>query len=154
MDFDPAEITALLPFENRYELRRRRWLDGPYESWEAFDRVQEREVVVNIAYHHAAGLGFIRQARIASALRHPNILPVFDLGFSGRRLPFFTTPLSRAVPLDDLLRRLEAGVDPVRAAFPIGPLVAVVRDACRAVEHAHRHGFLHLGISPGNILVG
>ena len=32
MNLGPAEIAALLPFEERYELRRRRWLDGYHDE--------------------------------------------------------------------------------------------------------------------------
>jgi serine/threonine protein kinase len=154
MNLDPAEIAALLPFEGRYELRRRRWLDGPHESWEAFDRVLEREVVVNRAYRSADASRFIRTAKVASALRHPNLLPVYDLGILGGDIPYFTTPSVPARPLDDLLRQVEREPGSEGVPFPLGPLVAAVRDACRAVEHAHRHGFLHLGLLPGSLLVG
>jgi hypothetical protein len=50
MDLDPAEIAGLLPFDGRYERCRRRWLDGPHGSREAFDRVLGREVVLNVAW--------------------------------------------------------------------------------------------------------
>jgi len=153
INFDPTKIAGRLPFEERYELRRRRWLDGPHESWEAFDRVLEREVVVNRAYRLTDGVRFIKKAKIASALQHPNLLTVYDLGILENGIPFYTTPLVRAVPLNDLLRKVEPEPGPVDAPFPLRALVTAVRDACRAVEHAHRHGYLHLDIYPGNVLV-
>ena len=154
MNLDPALIAAFLPFEQRYELRRRRWLDGPHESWEAFDRVLEREVVVNRAYGLTDVPRFIKTAKVASALRHPNLLPVYDLGVVEGTVPFYTTPLVPPVSLDEFLRRLDREPGPVNAPFPLGPLAGVVRDACRAVEHAHRHGFLHLDLYPGSLHVG
>jgi serine/threonine protein kinase len=154
MNLDPVEIAALLSFEKRYELRRQRWLDGPHESWEAFDRVLEREVVVNRAYTFTGVPGFIKRAKVASSLRHLNILPVYDLGVLEDVVPFYTTPLVPAMPLDHILGQLEQEVDGGESPFLLSPLVGVVRDACRAVEHAHRHGFLHLDLYPGSLLVG
>ena len=154
MNLELAEIAALLPFEKRYELRQRRWYDGPYESWVAFDRVLEREVVLNRAYPSFTAIPrFIKTAKAASTLRHPNLLPVFDLGVFEGVVPFYTTPSVPALPLKLHLWQLEREPGPINAPFPLKPLVAIVRDACGAVEHAHRHGFLHLDLHSESLLV-
>src|SRR4051812_22266235 len=80
MILDPAVIAALLPFEGRYERRRQRWYDGPHGSWEAFDRVLEREIVLNMAWAYSDVPRFIRSAKVAASFRHPGFLPVYDLG--------------------------------------------------------------------------
>jgi serine/threonine-protein kinase len=154
MNFDPTEIAALLPFEKRYELRRQCWADGLHTRWEAFDRVLEREVWINKVHPASDTSFFIKRAKTASALRHPNILPVYDLGIVGNTTPFYTTPLVRVASLDTLLGERERNGDQPATQFPLKGFVGAVRDACRALEHAHRHGFLHLDLHPGCLLVG
>src|SRR3954471_19779566 len=107
MNPDPSQIARLLPFEDRYERRRQRWLDGPHGSWEAFDRVLEREVVLNVAWGYSDVPAFIRSARVAASFRHPSFLPVYDLGIVGGTTPFYTTPPVQAESLGSLLRRLD-----------------------------------------------
>lgn len=154
MDMEPADIAAILPFESRYELRRRRWMDGPHASWDAFDRVLGREVVVNVAYCSGHAARFIDQARTIAHLRHPNIYPVLDLGVTREALPYYTEPLIDCESLDSLVRRHEGdGRDPV-SPLPLRSLVGIVRDACRALDYASRRGCCHDDLTPGSILIG
>jgi serine/threonine protein kinase len=154
MNCDPVEIKRSLPFEERYELRRQRWLDGPHGSWEAFDRVLEREVVLNVAWAYSNVPEFIRSAKVAASFRHPSFLPVYDMGVIEGRTPFYTTPLIEGEPLGHLLRRLDEDGPPSGSGSTVLRLVGAVRDACRALEHAHRRGLLHLGLRPNSLLVG
>jgi serine/threonine protein kinase len=154
MNPDPSQIARLLPFEDRYERRRQRWLDGPHGSWEAFDRVLEREVVLNVAWGYSDVPAFIRSARAAASFRHPGFLPVHDLGIVGGTTPFYTTPPVPGVPLGCLIRGFEAGGPGSAGSFPLLPLVGAVRDASRALEYAHRRGLLHLDLHPDRLLIG
>lgn len=153
MNLDPAEIAGLLPFEERYELRRKRWLDGPHESWEAFDRVLEREVVLNRPWLYTDVPRFIKTAKIAASLQHPCFVPVYDLGIVDRKTPYYTTAPVRGKPLSDLLRNYESEAASIERPFPLGSIVRAVRGACRAVEYAHGRGLLHLDLYPGSLLI-
>ena len=119
MNLDPAEIAGLLPFETRYELRRRAWYDGPHGSWEAFDRVLGREVVVNMPWDYTDLSRFLKAVRTAASLQHPGFLPVLDLGITGGGQPFFTTPPIRGEPLSRRLRKYEADEPPAGGPFPL-----------------------------------
>ena len=154
MNPDPSQIARLLPFGDRYERRRQRWLDGPHGSWEAFDRVLERDVVLNVAWDYSDVPAFIRSARVAASFRHPSFLPVYDLGILGGTTPFYTTPPVREVPLDRLLREYEGGEPGSAGPFPLLALAGAVRDASRALEYAHRRGLLHLDLHPDCLLIG
>jgi serine/threonine protein kinase len=154
MGLDPSELAAILPPERRYERRARLWLDGPHEGWRAYDRVLGREVVLNIAHHWTGPVPLLRRARIAATLQHPCIPSVHDLGLIDDGRPFFTTPLIEATPLDVLLDGRGREDDRPSGSPPIRPLVRAMRDACRAVEHAHRRGLLHLDLYPGNLRIG
>src|SRR5882724_3600267 len=89
-------------FEDRYDLRRRLWLDGPHAGHLAIDRVLGREVEVHVAYRASDAAAFVEKARALILLRHPNILPIFDLGVTGEGLPFFTRSVIRLETMGEL----------------------------------------------------
>jgi serine/threonine protein kinase len=149
-----AGIAARPSFEDRYELRARLWLDGPHAGYLALDRVLGREVMLNVAYRTRDAEAMIEKGRILALLQHPNILPVFDLGVTGEGLPYFTRPGIRLEPMDEIIRRLERGGRFPDRDFPLKPIVASVRDACRAVIHTRALGYYHDDLHPGAILVG
>jgi len=76
-------------------------------------------------------------------LKHPNIVPVFDVGESDGR-DYFTMPYVEGTSLAQLL-----------AAGPLPPHDAarLVADVARAVDHAHHQGVIHRDLKPGNILL-
>jgi serine/threonine protein kinase len=87
---------------------------------------------------------FYREARIAAAVEHPNICPVYDVGKHADIhfivMPFIDgTPLSRLVHADRLWT-------PEQAA-------ALVRKLAAAVEVMHQHGLIHRDLKPGNVLM-
>ena len=86
---------------------------------------------------------FTREAQAASALNHPHICTVHDVGeHEGRR--FIVMELLEGVPLAD---RIAAGALPVEQVIEIGIEVA---DALAA---AHARGLIHRDVKPANIFV-
>jgi hypothetical protein len=85
---------------------------------------------------------FVREARSAGQLRHPNIIAVHDAGeVDGRH--YFTM---------DLVDGRELGRLPEEGAS-LRDLVALMRTVCLALEHAHAHGVVHRDLKPANIMV-
>ena len=89
---------------------------------------------------------FQRAVGAAARLNHPNIVTVFELGHVyGHH--FYTTEL---VPGGDLKGRIRAqpdGLDP-------GEARSVALAMARALDYAHRQGFVHREVEPDNILFG
>ncbi len=84
------------------------------------------------------------EARLASALNHPNILTVHDLGEQDGTL-YVATELVDGVTL----REWAAG----RGSGPPAEVLALVRQATRALAVAHAQGLVHRDLKPENLMV-
>jgi eukaryotic-like serine/threonine-protein kinase len=87
---------------------------------------------------------FLREARAAGALSHPNIVVVHDVGEIDRR-PYMAMELVEGAPLSDVLEKTP--VMPIRDTVLIGLQLA------RALDYAHGRGIVHRDIKPGNIML-
>jgi serine/threonine-protein kinase len=85
---------------------------------------------------------FRREGQIAASLRHPGIVGVHSAGDAGGRPWIAFELVEGARAIDAVARELDA---PRR--------VALVRDAARALGHAHARGVVHRDVKPENLLV-
>jgi len=143
-------MTADTLFAGRYRLERRLGTGGMATVQLALDTRLERRVAVKLlADHLAQDASFVsrfrREALAAARLVHPNIVQVFDFGEEkggGRQFIVmeFVDGQSCAEILGD-----EGRLAPRDA-------VAVLTQACRGLDYAHRHGVVHRDVKPGNLL--
>ncbi|MBX3284496.1 MAG: PASTA domain-containing protein [Actinobacteria bacterium] len=87
---------------------------------------------------------FRAEARAAAALSHPNVMAVYDWGDDGTA--FIVTEYLAGGSLRALLDRGEL-LTPSQA-------LTVGLEATRALDYAHRRGFVHRDIKPANLLFG
>ena len=87
---------------------------------------------------------FLREARMAGQLSHPNIVGVFDVG-EDDDVPYIVMEYVEGETLADLMAR-KGPLDPDRA-------VDLVLQVCAGLEHAHAAGLVHRDIKPQNLLV-
>src|SRR6476620_3989006 len=87
---------------------------------------------------------FAREIRIASALEHPNILPVLDSG-ELQGLPFYVMPLVDGPTLERQLHR-ERQMD-------ITTAVRLAGEVADALSYAHAQDVVHRDVKPSNILI-
>ncbi|HSI64332.1 MAG TPA: protein kinase [Candidatus Saccharimonadia bacterium] len=85
---------------------------------------------------------FAHECGTLSALDHPGILPIYEVG-EERGVPWFAMKLAEGGSLAD---HLKGPRSPREAA-------AIVADVAEAVQYAHERGILHRDIKPGNILL-
>jgi serine/threonine protein kinase len=87
---------------------------------------------------------FVREARLAARLSHPNVVAVFDAGEEDGR-PYIVMECVEGESLAETVRR-EGRLDPERVR-------ELALQACAGLEHAHRAGLVHRDVKPGNLLV-
>jgi serine/threonine-protein kinase len=115
----------------------------------AWDRRLEREVAVKVLRHEMLATPtmrerFWREARILAQLRHPNIVPVFDVG-EAEGVVYLTMPRVVGESLRDLLGR--------ERRLGVTRTVGLVAEVGRALDAAHRAGVIHRDVKPENVLL-
>jgi tRNA A-37 threonylcarbamoyl transferase component Bud32 len=88
-------------------------------------------------------LRFVREARAASALNHPNIVAIYDIDRASGR-DFIAMEFVRGVPLHQLVPQ---------QGLPVDRAMEIAVQIARAMAAAHESGLLHRDLKPANILV-
>jgi serine/threonine-protein kinase len=80
----------------------------------------------------------------AARLDHPNIVPVFEAGEDGGYV-FLAMKLVDGESLSSLIAR--------RRTLSCAELVPTLKDIAHALDYAHKMGFVHRDVKPGNVLI-
>jgi beta-lactam-binding protein with PASTA domain/tRNA A-37 threonylcarbamoyl transferase component Bud32 len=138
--------------DGRYQLTRVVASGGMATIYAALDLRLDRHVAVKVMHPHLAQdeqfvTRFIREAKAAASLSHPNIVSVLDQGWNQGGVPcvFIVMELVEGATLRDYLH--EQGALSVERALQIMTPVA------SALAAAHKLGIVHRDIKPENILV-
>ena len=146
-----SDLTGEL-IDNRYQLKRVVAAGGMATIYYALDLRLDRPVAVKIMHPHLANdedfVGrFIREAKAAAALAHPNIVAIQDQGWNEGGVPavFIVMEYIEGFTLRDVITEQGAlGVTESLRYF--APIIS-------AMSAAHKAGILHRDIKPENILI-
>ncbi len=97
---------------------------------------------------------FLREAVINSVLEHPNIMPVYDIGFDNENEPFFIMKFVGGYDLGQILKGLIKRNPYFVEKYPLNTLLSIFIKICDAVAYAHSKGIIHRDLKPANIKVG
>ena len=115
--------------------------------WKARDTKLDRLVAVKFprpgVLDEGASRRFIREARMAASLRHPNIVAIYDIG----NWKNSTYLVSEYVEGEDLATLLEKREINLKDALTLSVTIA------DALQHAHEAGIIHRDLKPHNILI-
>ena len=130
----------------RYQLRERIAHGGMGVLYLAFDPVTEREVALKVLRVDSADLRerFLREARLAARLQHPNIVTIYDVG-AHEDQPFIAMEFIAGETLGQLVHR--------RAPLPLSRRIALMEQVCVGLAYAHRHGIVHRDVKPANLMI-
>ena len=87
---------------------------------------------------------FLREPRLAAAIRHPNIVPILDAGEADGR-PYIAMEYIEGATLRVLLDE--------RGRLPPARAIVMLRDVAAALDAAHEDGLVHRDVKPANILI-
>ncbi len=122
---------------------------GFAEVYAAKDLTLNRMVAVKVLRPDLVVTGatvkrFVREAQAAAKLRHPNIVPIYQIGRQ-EELAWFVMPLIEG---ESLRARIER-----EGALPADDARRVLREVADALAAAHRAGIVHRDIKPDNIML-
>ena len=123
---------------------------GMAEVYKSYHPELERDLAVKILYPHFTDVpGFVerfrREAKAAAALRHPNIIQIFDFAHTEDGLYYMVMEYIDGQPLESFLN--------AQAPLTLSQTLALFRQIASATQYAHEHGLIHRDIKPANILL-
>lgn len=133
----------------RYQIEQVVARGGMATVYLATDLRLERKVALKVIHPHLASDAsfrdkFIREARMAAKLSHPNLVNVFDQGEDGE-IAFMAMEFVSGITLRDALKDFGA-LDAKRALDLFEPMLS-------GLAAAHRAGVLHRDLKPENVLL-
>jgi serine/threonine protein kinase len=135
--------------EGRYRVEDVLGRGGMASVYLARDAELERRVAVKVLADHLADQPdfrdrFLREARLAAQISHPNVVQVFDVGEEDGK-PFIVMECVEGSTLADELKE--------RGRLEPEEVVDLALQICGGLEHAHATGLVHRDIKPHNLLL-
>ena len=136
--------------DGRYRVEAKIARGGMATVYVATDLRLDRRIALKVMPHALAddnefAQRFVREARAAARLTHPNVVAVYDQGEDDGVLFLAMEYVEGRHTLRDVIRD-EAPVAPIRA-------LAILEEILRALSAAHESGIIHRDIKPENVLI-
>ena len=141
-------ITLSSVLADRYRIDREIGQGGMATVYLAHDLRHARTVALKVPLPelvlHLGADRFTREIGITTQLQHPNIVPVYDSG-AVDGVPFYVMPFVDGETLEQRLTR--------DGPLPVPEAVEIAAEIADGLAYAHRLGFIHRDVKPGNILL-
>ncbi len=150
MDLAPGALVA-----GKYELERRIGAGGMGEVWAAVQQPTRKRVALKFlradkasddpSEGEATRKRFLREARAACAVRHPNVVEVHDVLSLDDGSPVMVMEYLKGETLEARLAR--------EGRLPLGEVAAIAARVVSAVGAAHALGIVHRDLKPDNVFL-
>jgi serine/threonine-protein kinase len=134
----------------RFKVERLIGRGGMGEVYAARHTQTGKEVALKLI-HAKPGSGetqvrrFLREARAATAIEHPNVIEVFDVFEDADGTPVMVMELLRGEPFSRRIAKV--------GAFRLHEAAGILVPACRALQAAHAKGIVHRDLKPDNVFL-
>ncbi len=111
-------------------------------------RLKRQSVIKVIPAHLSSNKQLIarfqREAQAAAVIQHPNVVNVFNVG-DENGVHFIEMEYVDGDGLDSLMKK--------KKIIPQMDAVRIIKEACKGLNEAHKHGIVHRDIKPDNIML-
>lgn len=137
---------------SHYEVLEKLGAGGMGVVYKARDLTLDRFVALKFLAAHLnesdpAEARFRREARSISALNHPNIATIYEVGEAAGE-PFLAFEYIPGGTLESRLASLRAS----GTKMSLDEVISIATQLAEGLAHAHRNGILHRDIKPGNLM--
>jgi serine/threonine protein kinase len=136
---------------DRFRLEEKIGEGGMASVWRATDQTLNRPVAVKFLYirdirqHDNMIRAFLREARIAAAIRHRSVIDILDFGTHKNGLPFMVMELLEGESMEERLFRDNA--------FTLEEILTITARVLQGLIAVHDAGIVHRDIKPANIFL-
>ena len=162
-----SDLSASFPFEklapgNEYKIERFLARGGLGEVFLASDTQLNRTVAIKVPRNRDPNsperMRLTREAKITGKLKHPGIVPVHAAGLGQNGQPYYVMQYAEGqtmkAAIEDFHRKHAAEKSKKFRSPHFRRLLQHLISVCNTAAYAHRQGFIHRDIKPGNIMLG
>ncbi|MBN1135157.1 MAG: protein kinase [Anaerolineae bacterium] len=133
----------------KYEIRALVGRGGMGIVYEGWDPLLERKVAIKVLAPHLVWEQdfverFLREARAAARIKHPNIVTIYDVGREGGWY-YYVMEYLDGQSLVDMIR--------ARGALSVHEVIAILHPLANALDSAHHSGLVHRDVKPANVII-
>lgn len=132
----------------RYKVLKVVGQGGAGEVFKVKDTVLDKIVAIKTLHSSASAneiLRFQREAQLAGALNHPNVMGVIDFGLTDQSEPYIVLNFVEGESLATRLKR--------SGAIPVGEALKLFLQIAAGLTHAHNRSIIHRDIKPSNVML-
>ncbi len=134
-------------FADQYEILSVLGAGGMSVVYRARHRLMDRVVAIKLLHDDSDKLAierFKHEAKSSSALKHQNIISIYDFGIVGDQA-YLVMDCLEGQNLNEILEDIHH--------LTVDRAVNIFRQTCMGLEHAHKNGILHRDMKPSNLVL-
>jgi serine/threonine protein kinase len=137
-------------FLDRYQIMEQIARGGMGIVYRAVDMVMNRDVAVKVLHTHLiednnAKQRFEKEMQACISFKHPNVVSVFDYGYSPGHVPYMVMEYLDGLTLEQHLEKI--------GTLDVSAFVSTFTQISSALTHSHEKGIVHRDVKPRNVIL-